>query len=130
MNIPGTEKALISRPKCIGRLRRLQLGEALWVIEQSTACGCNWWACMSWVVWKITHFSPALPYEEFIVSLKWISLIHMKVIDKNTQFYVVVLVEAQAKLFYLVFQKCSDSNKIGLFLASYRLANPQRELGS
>lgn len=37
----------------------------------------------------------------------------MKVIDKNTELYVIVLVGAQAKLFYLVSQKCSDSNKIG-----------------
>lgn len=43
----------------------------------------------------------------------------MKVIGKNAQLYVIVVVGAQATLFYLVFQKCSDSNKIG---ASFPLA--------
>lgn len=44
------------------------------------------------------HFSLGLPYEEFIAYLEWMSLLHMKVIDKNTQLYVIVLVGAQAKL--------------------------------
>lgn len=40
-------------------------------------------------------------------------LTHRKILDKNTQLYAIVLGGAQAKIFYIVSQKCSDSYKKG-----------------
>lgn len=78
----------------------------------------------------------SLPYEAFIVSLEGISLGHVKVIDTNTQFYVILFVGAQAWLLCPVFQKCSDANKIGAHFspafncAARRGAGPGVGLGS